>query len=422
MMQSPGCGRRTALATAIVIALAGSVSAAEPRLKVTAGGSEREVELSHPLRFQTGPLRLVATSLAGNVECGTVTAPADGVLQLELDGKRYPIKTNGAGAPVSYTLASGNVVLAIDAPSATACVSSNITKLDLVTYGVNGQVTARSRIAQSVQMMVPDGASPAPVVVLALADPMDCETFGGSNPGIDNLVTFAHGGEPEVLFGVDRYEYRLQEVNGRRELRQYPKIDPSGIPVLQCTSPGLLMGPLGSAGAVPGMVFGSSFEPSDAMSDVRVQLASTALVGTTKISFKDSPDAYVDVTVSNTGRAAATGIKVREHVPRNSPGAIHVVAGADAPACVPIPEDADPNPCAAVAQGRAFPLKFTLDRLEPGQGMTVRLHRVLAERGEDEQAKVEVGYAAFVSPAQGSNAAVDAALGNNSQWVNFAVS
>jgi hypothetical protein len=421
MMHSPGCGRRTALTTAILIALAGSVSAAEPRLRVTSGGSERVVDLGK-VRFDTGTRRLVATSLAGNIECGSVAAPASGVLQLELDGKRYPIKTGSGVAPVSYSPASGEIVLAVDdVANAAACVSTNITKLDLVTYGMNGQVTARSRIAQTVRLTLPDGTHPTPAVELVLADPLNCETYGEGSPGIDQAVVYANGDE-DVLFGVERYEYRLQEVNGRRELRQYPKIDSSGIPVLQCSSPGLLMGSLGAAGAAPGMVFGSSFEPSDAMSDVRVQLASDALVGGAKLSFKDSSDAWISVTVSNTGRADATGIKVREHVRRTSAGAIHVTAGTEAPECVPIPVDADPNPCTALAQGTQFPLKFALERLAPGHGMTVRLHRTLAERGTDQDAKVEVGYAAFVNPVPGANAAADAALGNNSQWVNFAVS
>jgi hypothetical protein len=422
-MPFPGCGRRTALATAIVVALAGSVSAAEPRLQVTSGGADpRLIELSGSVRFETSTRRLLATSLAGNIDCGSVAAPANGVLHLELDGKRYPIKTNGGAAPVSYNVTTGDIVLAVDdIAGATDCVSTNITKLDLVTYGMNGQVTARSRLAQNVRLMLPDGTNPTPAIELVLADPLDCETFGESSPGIDKMVTYANGGAPEALFGVDRYEYRLQEVNGRRELRQYAKIDASsGIPLLQCTSPGLLMGPLGAAGAAPDLVFGSSFEPSDATSDVRVELSGDTLVGTT-LGFTGD-DAYITVTVSNAGRADATGVKFREFVRRTTPGAIHVSKGSDAIECTPIPEIANPNPCAALPSGDGFPLRFALDRLAPGHGIRLRLHRKLVERGSAPGEKVEVGYAAFVNPAPAANAAADAALGNNSQWVNFAVS
>jgi hypothetical protein len=451
MMKSPGHRPRNLLAAAILTALAGSALAAEPSLRVltpiTGGTLDRVVELAS-VRYEPGSRSLVASTDAGNFDCGTATAPAAGELKLVLDGKSYAVRTSalptGLPQPILYSPAGRQFTLSLLDITSTSCASTGVTAFDLVVLGADGTVTARSRIGEAVQLYLPNGtAAPQPVVAMSVADPIRCESYGIDAGGIDHQLTGANG-EPQLLFGFDRIDYRLQaDSNGRRELRHVPKLSASGLPLVQCTSPGYKMGSEGAGGAAPDTLFASGFEAPQAAADVRLTLASDWLqsslpvVGVSdgrRLGFRPVEDAdgvYLTLTVRNAGVSTAVGVKVREYL-RTATTDIHVEQGAEAVACTSLPADASPDPCAALfratgADGTdplAFPLALDIARLKAGHGFELRLHRQLQVPGGSSATQLAVGYAAFVNPITPAeeDVAADATLGNNAQWVDFAVS
>jgi hypothetical protein len=428
MMQSPGCGPRRALVSAIVLALAGSAVAAEPRLRVVSPGTSRVIELTEA-SYEPGNRRLRAFSVAGNIECGNLPEPPAGALHLELDGRRYAINSTmlpaGLAAPVTYSPAELLFSLAIEGAISSDCQSTGVTTFDLVAVGPDGNATARSRIARAGYLHLPNAANP--IMELALADAMHCETYGDDGGGIDQLLTYADG-EQAMLFGIDRYEYRLTEAGGRRDLRQHSRISAAGIQLVQCTSPGLPMGRNHAAGQVPGLVFDSSFELADGAAEVGVTLASNSFRPAAPGALPelgyvvDSDGVFLTMTVRNTGRTDAAGVRIRE-LPGGvelAPMALDRGIGA-LTTCTPIPVDAEPDPCGGLAQLEAFPLTLALERLPVGQGLSITVNRRLVGP-LDPAVRLPAGYAAFVDPVPGDDSAPDVRLGNNSQWVNFAVS
>lgn len=448
MMESFGNGPRNTLATAILVALAGPLVAAEPSLKVispiTGGTTEKVVELTQ-VRFEPDSRTLVATSLAGNFDCGSVTAPTAGALKLSLDGKQYAVRTTslptGLTQPIMYAPGPTQFTLSLVDVVSTACASTGVTMFDMVVLGADGAVTARSRIGQAAQVLLPNGtAAPQPAMVMSVADPIRCESYGVDSGGIDHQLTGANG-EQQLLFGFDRIEYRLlTDSNGRRELRHIPKLSAGGLPLVQCTSPGLKMGVDGAGGVAPNMLFASSFEMSEAAADVRLVLSSDAFLPeppvvpapSKRLGFvPESDGAYLNLLVTNTGVSTAVDVKVREYLLTGATD-IHVEQGTTAVTCTPVPVDASPDPCAALSRATgstgtdplAFPLALDIARLKAGHGFELRLHRQLRVPTGSSTTQLAVGYAAFVNPITPAetDVAPDATLGNNAQWVDFAVS
>jgi hypothetical protein len=433
MKQPRGCGARHVLASAIVVALAGSVSAAEPSLRVLSSiadgiTTQADIELTD-VEFRPGSKLLLARSRAGNVECAQQSTAVGDVLKLELDGKQYAIRTSalptGLSAPISYAPGSARFSLSLDQIASADCASTGVTMFDFVMVGPNGQATARARVAELVRVLLPTSVAPYPVTVLRVADPLHCESYGIDEPGMVGDLTYSNGTVPVPLFGLDRVDYQLASVNGRRELRHVSRVSDEGVQLVQCTSPGLLMGALTAGGAAPGLLFGSSFERREAQADVELALDSDWRIGSDsntlaavdKIGFVGESGAYLALTVRNVGRSDAVGVKVREYL-RNGADAEMQVSDGDAASCTPLPENAQPNPCTGLNLG--FPLRFDLPVLPRGHGVALQLHRRLENAIEGQQ--IAVGYAAFVSPLPTSTAAADATLGNNSQWLNFAIS
>jgi hypothetical protein len=430
LKQPRGCGARHALATAIVVALAGAAIAAEPSLRVlspiTGGATENVVELSS-VEFRPGSRVLVARSVAGNVECGPEQTVGN-VLKLELDGKFYAIRTGtlptGLSAPISYAPTATQFSLSLEDVQSNQCASTGVTMFDFVKIGPDGQVTARSRVSQLIQVLLPEALGGYPLAVIRVADPLHCESYGANDPGVAGQLTYPNQ-NAVALFGLDRLEYRLQTVGGRREIRHHPKVSPFGVQLVQCSSPGLLMGAIGAGGGSPDVLFASSFELREAQADVVLDLASNARLSNgggpaavDTIGFEGDDGVYMTLTVRNIGRSAARDVRVREYLRNGSVDEMQVVAGELLPTCTPLPENAEPNPCTGLDLD--FPLSFEVSRLDAGQGLAVQLHRKLLNEVVGEE--IKVGYAAFVDPLPSSDAAADATLGNNAQWVNFAVS
>lgn len=446
MMESFGNGPRNALATAILVALAGSAVAAAPSLKVlspiTGGVTTERVVALNSVRYEPSSLTLVATTEAGNFSCGTENAAGNG-LKLSLDGRQYAIRTEalptGLTQPIAYAPGPTQFTLSLVDIASSACASTGITMFDLVVLGADGAVTARSRVGQTVQVLLPSGtASPQPAMVMSVVDPIRCESYGVDAGGIDHQLTTANG-EQQLLFGFDRIDYRLQaDGNGRRELRHVPKLSPSGLPLVQCTSPGFKMGSEGAGGSAPDMLFASSFEVSEGAADVRLVLASESFLpesptsSSKRLGFVPSSDgAYLTMSVINSGASTAVDVKVREYLLTGATD-IHVAQGSTAATCTPLPADASPNPCTTLARATgsnatdplAFPLALDLARLKAGHGFELRLHRQLLVPTGSSATQLAVGYAAFVNPLTPAetDVAPDATLGNNAQWVDFAVS
>lgn len=425
MRQVSGCGsRRRAmlsrlLPSAILAALAGNAAAVDPRLSIS--GAAAPIDLKE-VRYTPGTKLLYARSLAGNFDCGTASAPAAGSMQLDLDGNRYEILVPTSGAPINYAPGMANFTFGLSGAIGGNCKSSGATVMDFVMMGADGQPTARSRIGQTVRAMLPTTLEPTVALDITLMDPIRCESFGINADGIDAMLTDVNTVQTG-LTGIDHIEYRLAEVNGRRELQVYPRVAPSGVQRVQCTSPGLALGS-GGAGAVPGQVFSSAFEPSEAAADIGLTLSSSSLIGEDVKFVVGGDGARIQLTLVNGGRSDAVGLKVREYL-RGAldPALLHVVAGTDAISCTPIPVAATANcPSFGTASAVAFPLSFDLPSLAPGQGLQLTLHRQLqVPSGTASGASVEVGYAAFVDPAPLTGAA-DYSLGNNAKWVDFAVS
>ncbi len=411
-------GSRRALSAAILLALTGTAAALDPQLDIS--GAPATIPLSE-VRFTPGSKLLYARSLAGNFECGTASTPTAGKMQLDLDGRRYEIVESGNGT-IGYAPTTGTFSIALTGVTSSNCISSGATVMDLVALGATGEPTARSRIGQAVHATLPSSTEPTVVVDMTLMDPIRCESYGLNPDGIDAMLTDANGsGTP--LTGVARLEYRLAEVGGRRELRMHSELASSGVQRVQCTSPGLALG-RSAAGAVPGQVFFSAFEPIESMADVNLSVGGgwiTADGSTVRIP-GDSDGARVELTIVNPSRTDAADVRVREYLRTPSDiSVMRVVAGTDAITCTPLPADAAGNPCAALPASPSFPLGFDIPTLRAGEGLRLTLHRQLASGVAGQT--VDVGYAAFVDPQPASlGAAADGVLGNNAKWVDFAVS